>query len=83
MLVMLVHLRFLSISFITFSRCIACPSSSAGVQHGGQTGSEGRAHRPERNSAHRGHGGARSAGSPQQVGNSPRGAREDAHRIQN
>lgn len=39
-------------------------SSSAGLQHGGQTGSEGRAHRPEWNSPHRRHSGSRGAGRP-------------------
>lgn len=41
--------------------------SSAGLHHVRQTGSEGRTHRPEWNSTHRGHGGARGAGRPQQV----------------
>lgn len=45
---------------------------SAGLRHGEQTSTEGRSHRPEWNSAHRGHSGARSAGGPQQVGDDGR-----------
>lgn len=63
-------------SFADF--CIILPtfttftvSSPAGLQHGGQTGSEGCAHRPEWNSSYRRHSSAWGAGSPKQVGNSP------------
>ena len=47
------------------------PSSSSGLHNGGQTGSEGRAHRPEWNSTYRGHSGTRGAGRPKQVGKVP------------
>uniref|UniRef100_A0A7N9ATT6 Haloacid dehalogenase-like hydrolase domain-containing protein 2 n=1 Tax=Mastacembelus armatus TaxID=205130 RepID=A0A7N9ATT6_9TELE len=46
-------------------------STSAGVQHGRQTGSEGCAHRPEWNATYRRHGSTRGTGCPEQVGNSP------------
>lgn len=64
-----VHLCFLSTSFKICSWCIHCASSSAGLQHGEQTGPEGRAHRPEWNSTRRRRSGSRGAGSSQQVGN--------------